>query len=234
MPHSLSRAAIHTGGRTPRADVRRFQSRGSLLIWKLFGKRTDGQDNEKPPAGKLLPKTVINYGGSIMPPLEAVAGSYVAPEGNKIKVAPLSDEDRLTLIRWIDLGCPIDLTYDPAKPQAGGGFLADRTLPTLAVTLPQAGVNRKPLDRILIGMTDRYSGLDMNSFEVIADFPVEGVTAGRNLASRFKSKAEGVWELQLVQPLSNLAQGKLVVVVKDRQGNLSRIERKFSVVKPSN
>ena len=38
------------------------------------------------------------------------------PDGKKIKVAPLTDEDRLTLVRWIDLGCPIDLDYDPARP----------------------------------------------------------------------------------------------------------------------
>ena len=53
-----------------------------------------------------------------MPPPEAVAGTYVGPDGKKIKVAPLTDEDRLTIVRWIDLGCPIDLDYDPANPRA--------------------------------------------------------------------------------------------------------------------
>ena len=52
-----------------------------------------------------------------MPPPEAVAGTYVGPDGKKIKVAPLTDEDRRTLVRWIDLGCPIDLDYDPANPE---------------------------------------------------------------------------------------------------------------------
>ena len=50
-----------------------------------------------------------------MPPPEAVAGTYAGPNGKKIKVAPLSDEDRLTLVRWIDLGCPIDLDYNLAE-----------------------------------------------------------------------------------------------------------------------
>ena len=33
-------------------------------------------------------------------------------------MAPLTDEDRRTLVRWIDLGCPIDLDYDPQQPRA--------------------------------------------------------------------------------------------------------------------
>ena len=43
-----------------------------------------------------------DYSGSIMPPPEAV---------KKGKVQPLSDEDRRTIVRWIDLGCPIDLDF---------------------------------------------------------------------------------------------------------------------------
>ena len=69
-------------------------------------------------AGEPQSRSHLIYTGSIMPPPEAVAGTYVGPDGKKIKVAPLTDEDRRTLVRWIDLGCPIDLDYDPAKPQA--------------------------------------------------------------------------------------------------------------------
>src|SRR5207302_11498881 len=76
--------------------VRMFQSRRSLLIWKIFGRRTDGWTNddfptEKVPGdantlhwkGKLIPNTHQNqnradldYTGSIMPPPKAVAGTY--------------------------------------------------------------------------------------------------------------------------------------------------------------
>jgi hypothetical protein len=38
-----------------------------------------------------------------------------------------------------------------------------------------------------------------------------------------------VWELKLGKPITDLAKGKLTVSVKDRQGNVSRIERTFSV-----
>jgi hypothetical protein len=219
---ALAAAENPYGGQSASRYVRKFQSRGSLLIWKTFGHRTDGQENEEPPQGKAQgQKPVITYAGSVMPPPDAVKAG---------KVQPLSDEDRRTLIRWIDLGCPIDLTYDPDKPQArGDGFLASRTLPTLTVSLPQAGVNREPVGRFLVGMHDRYSGLDMASFEVIADFPVDDVPAGRNLAARFKTTSQGVWELKLKTTFTKLARGNLTVKVADRQGNVSRLARTFSV-----
>src|SRR5205814_4019247 len=99
--------------------------------------------------GKPIPNTAENrnradldYTGQVMPPPEAVAGTYEGPDGKKIKVAPLSDEDRRTLVRWIDLGCPIDFAYDQAQPTArGNGWLQDDNRPTLTLTYPNAGVN---------------------------------------------------------------------------------------------
>src|SRR5262249_55575625 len=113
----------------------KLQSRRSLLIWKVYGQRMDGFSNDihpfesEPGSGvlmyqgqvvqandaeskRLLSKADVGYTGSIMPPAEAVAGTYIGPDGQKIKVAPLSDEDRRMLIRWIDLGCSIDLRFD--------------------------------------------------------------------------------------------------------------------------
>jgi len=39
----------------------------------------------------------------------------------------------------------------------------------------------------------------------------------------------GVWELKLTAPMQKLASGKLIVSVKDRQGNTICIERTFTV-----
>jgi hypothetical protein len=176
-----------------------------------------------------LAQADVGYTGSIMPPPRAVAGTYQGPGGKKIKVATLSDEDRLTLVRWIDLGCPVDLDYDAGHPKARGyGWMLDDTRPTLTLTFPRAGVN-PPLTRILVGMHDYYSGLDMSSFRVVADFPLDGMAAGRNLAAKFQAKALGVWELKLARPLRKLPKGKLTVSVKDRQGNRTRIERTIAV-----
>ncbi len=227
--------------------VRMFQSRRSLLTWKVFGARLDGFQNEdhphepEPGAGTLVwngqkvdldkNKSLadVPYVGSAMPPPDAIAGTYVGPDGKKIKVAPLTDEDRRTLVRWIDLGCPIDLDYDPQHPdRAGRGWMLDDNRPILTLTDPAPGSDA-PLGRILVGMHDYDTGLDMDSFRVTADFEIDGVAAGENVAARFRPKSQGVWELRLAKPTTRLAKGVIVVTVRDRQGNVSRVERTFSV-----
>jgi len=215
-----------------------FRSRNSPLIWKIYGRRTDGLP-EKPlpvPSGAAKHKRILDlegdFKGSVMPPPEAVAGTYEAADGKTIKVAPLTDEQRRTLVRWIDLGCPIDRDYDPKAPEKPGyGWMLDDQRPTLALTYPQAGVNES-LKRLLVGMYDYGTGLDLNSFTVVADFPIDGVPAGANLAQRFKALPDYRWELQLERPITDQLQGKLTVSIKDKQGNVSRIERTFVVAAP--
>jgi hypothetical protein len=205
--------------------VHGFQSRRSLLVWKVFGKRLDGLPAKPLKDREHVHKQILKAGvfaGSIMPPPEAVK------EG---KVAPLTDEDRRTLVRWIDLGCPVDKTFDPKNPQdRGSGWLLDDQRPTLTLTHPRAGANEK-LDRILVGMHDYGSGLDENSFTVMADFAIDGSKPGENLAKRFKPGAQGVCELKLATPIGVLEKGTIEVAVKDRQGNASRISRRFFVVR---
>jgi hypothetical protein len=250
--------------------IRKMQARRSLLAWKIFGRRLDGFTNDdhpsesKPGAGDLVhqgkpidvPKNRhradLDYTDSPMPPPDAVAGKYAGPEGKTIKVEPLSDEDRRTIVRWIDLGCPIDQDYevskvaanDSAKPaalpagerdrgegpsqQRGYGWFLDDNRPTLTIAEPAAGRNER-LSRILIGAHDYYSGLDEASLRVTADFAVEGLAAGDNLAPRFARKTQGVWELKLREPIGKLPSGKLVVSVKDRRGNETRIEQSISI-----
>ena len=229
--------------------VRKFQSRRSLLVWKVYGRRTDGWTNDDFPSetipgdpgsmkwrGKPVADTPANrnladldYNGHACPPAAAVAGRYLGPDGRSIKVAPPSDEDRLTIVRWIDLGCPIDLDFDPAEPaRRGYGWMCDDTRPTLTMTFPRAG-NNPPLSRILIGMADYYSGLDEKSFTVTADFAIGGAPAGSNLAGHFVRLADGIWQWKLARPLDSLPGGTLAVSVKDRQGNISTIQRSFSI-----
>ncbi len=221
--------------------VRKMQSRRSLLTWKIFGERLDGFDNDDyatetelgnpntlmlkgekiEPTRHNLERADIDFIGSIMPPKEAVAAG---------KVQPLSEEDRLMLVRWIDLGCPLDRDYDPEQPERRGrGWMLDDNRPTLALTSPRAGLNGEPLSRLLLGMHDYYTGLDAESFTVTADFAVNGVAAGENLAARFRALPDGVWELKLHKPIDELPRGLVSVSVKDREGNITRIERKFAV-----
>src|SRR5262249_44150752 len=158
----------------------------------------------------------VDYTGSPMPPPEAIASG---------KVTPLTDEDRRTLVRWIDLGCPIDLDHG----RLSYGWMLDDQRPTLTLTLPQAGANRE-LSRILVGMHDYGSGLDLASFRVVADFAIEGLSsAGEDLAPQFRPTAQGVWELRLPRPIAALTSGTLTVSVADKQGNVTLVARRFSV-----
>jgi hypothetical protein len=221
--------------------IRKFQSRRSLLVWKIHGRRLDGWTNDDFPtarkpgdantlelAGQAIENTRDNlnrsdldFHGSVMPPPEAVKSG---------KVKPLTDEDRLTIVRWIDLGCPVDLDFDPNNPtDRGFGWMCDDKRPTMTVTYPLAGRNAS-LSRIVIGMHDYYSGLDAKSFSVTADFNIDGVPAGNNLAARFKPTHSGVWEWKLDKPVARRDAAKLTVVVKDKQGNTTRIQRSFSIL----
>ena len=103
--------------------------------------------------------------------------------------------------------------------------MLDDNRPTLTLTYPRAGAN-PPLTRILVGMHD-YAGLDKKSLRVVADFPIDGMAAGQNLTSSFQPLSPGVLELKLTAPLS-VAAGSITVSVRDRQGNVTRIQRSFS------
>jgi hypothetical protein len=219
--------------------VRMFQSRRSLLVWKIFGERLDGFTNDDHPSeakpgdqenllfrGQKIDlannrhRYDLDYTGSPMPPPQAVKDG---------KVRPLTDEDRRTLVRWIDLGCPIDLDFNPAHPEWPGlGWMLDDNRPTLTMTWPQPGANTE-LTRVRIGMYDYGSGIDPGSFRVVADFAVDGVPAGEDLARWFQSRAQGVWEMKLAKPITDLPRGKLTVTAWDRQKNTARLERTFGV-----
>jgi hypothetical protein len=218
--------------------IRRLQARRSLLAWKIFGRRLDGFSNDdhpsesKPGAGDLVYQgrrvavekfahaVDIDFVGGRMPPDDAVAAG---------KTTALSEEERRTLLRWIDLGCPIDLDYDAHHPERRGlGWMLDDQRPTLSVTTPQPGTNRS-LERILIGMHDADSGLDLESFRVAADVPIAGTPAGVNFADRFHATTPGVWEFALAEPIKQLRSARLSVSVRDMEGNVTRIERRFRV-----
>ena len=208
----------------------KFQSRRSLLVWKLYGKRLDGWSNEDIPSEVLTPQDPrrkamdgdkapdqslyigdVDYTGSAMPLPAAIEGTYQGPNGKPIKVAPLTDEDRRTIVRWVDLGCPIDLTLNHksnvVKASRDSG-MSDDQRPTLTLTYPASGANQ-PLSRILIGMHDYNTGLDMNSFRVIADFAIdkeclpEAISQQNSKPSPIIVGSEG-----LASPITSLARGK--------------------------
>ncbi|WP_157369758.1 hypothetical protein [Zavarzinella formosa] len=86
------------------------------------------------------------------------------------------------------------------------------------------------MSRIVIGTHDYLTGLEPDSLTVTADFSLDGIPAGENLAKKFKEKSQGVLEYVLEKPVVDLPKGKVTVSVRDRQGNVSSIERTIKVV----
>jgi hypothetical protein len=232
--------------------VRFMQSRRSLLAWKIFGRRLDGFANDdfmhfrEPGNMKSLtwqgkpfeydPDLIRKEGGRLnlaftgteMPPRAAIVGTYVSPEGKTIKVPPLSDEDRRTIVRWIDLGCPIDLSG--AQPKRGaahannGGWYDDENRPTVAITFTSNtvadGANNLA---IRVGVYDGESGLDRASLRITADINILGVAAGENLTQQFRER-DSVWSLEGAHPA---ASGRLKVTVRDLAGNTTIRDAEF-------
>lgn len=210
--------------------VRKFQSRRSLLIWKIFGERLDGWSNADHPTESVpgnastLPDggnqaeiniADIDYAGTIMPP----PGSGVPA---------LTEDEKMLFARWIDLGAPIT---QPGKDAVG--WFADESRPTLTVSSPQAGLNPSQIEMIRIGAHDYYTGLNTDSLSVVANFEVDGIPAGTELAHQLQPTNDHIWALSLATPLQSLTNGIITVSIKDHKGNLTKITRQFSVGKGS-
>lgn len=205
--------------------VRSFQSRRSLLVWKIFGERLDGWTNASHPtesvpgdastlpAGADANSADLDYTGTIMPP----------PGSN---VPPLTEDEKMTIARWIDLGAPIDAS-DPARAQYG--WFNDEQKPTLTLSLPRSGANTTPLSQIRLGAFDNYSGLDRGAFSVKANFAVNGKAAGTELAADLVESGDHIFTIALSPPLTMIGEGIINVSARDLRGNESVVARSFSI-----
>jgi hypothetical protein len=204
--------------------VRKFQSRRSLLAWKLFGQRLDGWSNDDHPtevipgdptslpAGANPNNADLDYTGSIMPPLGT---------------PPLNIDQKMTFIRWIDLGCPIDTST--GTKLAGFGWFLDETRPALTMTFPKAGRNEEALSRILVGMADAYTGINRDSLKISASFDIDDIVSGKDFSNKMEELSNGVYQLKLKTPIKQLKGGSLKVSIEDKQGNITQILRSFSI-----
>jgi hypothetical protein len=138
-------------------------------------------------------------------------------------VPALSEDEKRTIARWIDLGCPLDVG------QGTYGWFLDDLRPALAVTLPRAGWNSGELGALLVGAADADSGLEPGSLSIKADVPMAGRAAGVELADLATVAGDGIWSVTIAPPLIDLQNAHLHVAVADRQGNVTRVDRRFSV-----
>jgi hypothetical protein len=205
--------------------IRMFQSRRSLLIWKIFGRRLDGWTNADHPTETVagdpgtLPQGAdpnhadLDYTGDIMPP----PGSGVAP---------LSDDEKMMFARWVDLGCPINTG---AGDDAGYGWFLDEQRPTVTVSSPRPNRNAGPLSEVRVGVSDAYTGINPATLSVKADFPVNGLAAGAELVSLGTYVAPGIFSIPLQSPISSLNSSHVTAAVADLQGNTNVVEVRFWV-----
>ena len=215
--------------------IRKFQSRRSLLIWKIFGRRLDGWTNaDHPtetvpgdastlPAGAHPNEADLDYTGDIMPP----EGATDPISGDPIP--PLTEDEKMLFATWVDLGCPVNVTEALGGQRSQYGWFLDDLRPTLTLSSPRSGRSMVPLSKLRIGAFDYYSGLDTGTLQVTADWEVNGHPPGTNLAPQFQMVGDHIWELILTQPILTLSPASLTVSVKDNQGNLTEIKRSFEV-----
>ncbi len=200
--------------------IRMFQSRRSLLIWKLYGQRMDGWSNADHPTESIPgdPATLppgaspneadLDFSGAQMPPPPAT---------------PLSEDDKLLFVRWIDLGAPIDLD------SSGYGWLLDDLRPALTVSTPRPGHNSIAIDDLRFAYADANSGIDPGTLSVRASFVVNGRPADSELVDLVTPLGADRYRITLATPLAELPDGWLRVSVADAQGNITRVDQSFSV-----
>lgn len=205
--------------------IRQFQSRRSLLIWKLFGQRLDGFSNADHPT-ESVPGEVATLPPGADPSVADLdySGTAMPPPGSP--ATPLSDEEKLLFVRWIDLGAPVDTGSGDALAL---GWLLDEVRPTLTVSAPRAGVNAGPLTELRFGFADAYSGIDDSSLDVRADIAINGRPAGSQLADLAENLGDGRHRITLTPPLATLARAVLNVGIADQQGNRESLRRVFSI-----
>jgi hypothetical protein len=192
-----------------------LQARRSLLMWKLYGRRLDGLTNEtfpseaipgdptSAPPGSRKEMLDLDYTGTIMPP----------PDSG---VPPLTEEEKMLIGRWIDLGSGSDPLPAEFKDR---GYFADQLPPTLNVSSPRAEAMAS-LDELSFAALDYLSGLDVDKTSVKADFDVNGHLAGTELFSFFQRAQDGKrFVLPLDHPITNLAAGHVTVTVYDKANN---------------
>jgi len=196
-----------------------------LLIWKVFGRRLDGWTNAEHPTESVPgdPATLppgadpnaadLDYTGDIMPP----PGSAVPA---------LSEDEKMTFARWVDLGCPINTG---AGTGTNYGWHLDDLRPTLTISSPRQDRNNPPLTELRIGVADAYSGISNSTLSVKADFAVNGLAVNSELVGQGSFVSPGIFVIPLSPPITNLGRSHLTANVLDAQGNRATVKVRFWV-----
>jgi hypothetical protein len=179
--------------------IRVPQARQSLLTWIVWGARLDGRSNEDR-------ENDVDY-----------------PEAHPH--LPLTDIDKRTIARWIDLGAPIDFPALSEEGFEGFRYTDDYQLPVINIEQPKRTVNTER--KAIIGFADAKAGLNWNSL-VISYYPVDS-SEPEKLISTFIRSERNVINFNFPA----LEQNKdyiLKVEIADNVGNKNYQTANFSLV----
>jgi len=199
--------------------VRSLQSRRSLLVWKIFGERLDGWTNADHPTESTPGDAgTLPSGANVNEADLDLTGTIMPPPGT---TPSLTEDEKMTIARWIDLGCPLD--------QGPYGWFLDDLKPTLTVSAPRPGANAAAVTAILLGAADANSGLATGSLSVRIDLSVNGRPPNTELSDLLESVGDGIWRIPLVPALGSGARGTVQASVRDMQGNITRVAQRFRI-----
>lgn len=205
--------------------IRKFQSRRSLLIWKIFGQRLDGWSNADHPT-ETIPgdASTLPAGATANQADLDFVPSVAHPDGG---MPSLTMQQKMTFARWIDLGAPLDISVSTGTNL---GWFIDDVKPTLTISQPRANLNTSIINQIVFAISDANSGIDTTSLSVKADFEVNGTAALSELSQLFTPTTDGIYQLQLNSPLPvDSLQRHIMVEIYDNQGNVKRSDVRFIV-----
>jgi hypothetical protein len=203
--------------------IRQFQSRRSLLIWKIFGERLDGWSNDDHPT-ETVPgdENTLPAGANANDADLDFNASAAHPAGG---MASLSMKQKMTMARWIDLGAPLDISVTTGT---GLGWFIDDVKPTITISAPRQNLNTSLIDKIIFGLADANTGIDIATLSVKADFTVNGQAPNTELSAIVSTTGDGIYQIQLDQELpQNSIERHIFIEVKDNQGNVKRVDLRF-------
>lgn len=209
--------------------IRKFQSRRSLLTWKLFGERLDGWDNADHPT-ETIPgdQSTLPAGANANEADIDFVASTAHPAGG---MSSLTMDEKMTVARWIDLGAPIDLAVIRDNP--GLGWFLDDLKPTLTISSPRPNFNPNPINLIRFGVIDAYTGIDLTSLSIKANFVVNGRPIETELSDLAVETTDGIFQITLDQSIAvDQVERHIKAEVADNQGNIKRVDVRFYTGNP--
>lgn len=189
--------------------IRSPQARQSLLVWIAWNERLDGRKNSTRDNDIDFP--------------------FAHP------IMDLSDKEKRTIARWVDMGGPIDF------PQTDGfGYTDDSQLPIIHLSSPTLGTNERDID-VIFGLHDAKSGIDEASinisFEYVNIKHQTKLVIEKIMVPAFQLKLnksplqQGVYSLKLPQHYMKKSGDYIITIqVKDLTGNKNILTRRFTLL----